>query len=713
MAFLDRFTIRQVVATGLLGLIALALAPAAKMLFSLSDIEKTIAVTQSRTVPLGATIASLRITLQELDNTQLRYLHEPDAKADREREIESGFRRLHILVAKLRFGTEAADYKAERAKFSGKLPDDDVIVPLNVMPGQSAALADLARRIGEAQAGFGRLRDAHREELALYVGSGADARLINVVAADILVDFRGWVGELEQAVLYEARFSGNIDASASLLGKTIAIYKTEHPDISRSLKTAERLQVRIFNLVRSINERTSVQKVGIYEEQAKPDIRRYETALGNLIEQARASSQTANANVKVALDAFHKVGAEVFRLTDLIETEAKAESDAAAAQSRATIRNTIEVTWVVLGLIAVLAMLFGVLIGYCVLKPIGDMARATEAVAGGQPDVQVPGATRRDQLGQMGRALQVFQQNIAETRRLRVAQADQETMQAARKAEEMETLAQNFETSVLGIVERVAGAAVAMQGQAASFLDTTQQTSGQATQVASAAMQTAANVRSVAVATDELSASVRDISERTTGALHLTEEATRRAQESVQIMVSLDHIVGQIGEVVGVISQIASQTNLLALNATIEAARAGEAGRGFAVVASEVKALASQTSRATDDIAQKINAVQLAANNATRAISDINDVIPRIGEVSMTISDAMNEQDQATQDIATNVDQAARGVEDVTEVITQMARIAGQNGEEAGSLLVSAQQLQSQSNLLKGEVSTFLARIRA
>ncbi|OYU49357.1 MAG: hypothetical protein CFE31_08425 [Rhizobiales bacterium PAR1] len=713
MSLLDRFTIRQIVAAGMLGLIALALAPAAKMLGSLSDIQDTIAVTQVRSLPLSKTIASLRVTLQELDNTQLRYLHEREGKADREKEIEAGFRSLQILVAKLRFGSESPEYKGERAKLTGKLAEDDVLVPADVLPNQSANLANLARRVAEAEAGFARLREAHREELGLIVGAGANARSIDVVAADLLVDFRTWVNGLDQVVEYNSRFDGNLDLATSMLGKTLAVYKPSNSGIARSLKAAERSQERIFHLARTINERDGEAKAEIFNIHGKSDFKRYEAVLGGLIVQARAAADAAQAKVRESLEEFHKIGADVFRLTDIIEADAKAGSDAAITAANTTIHDTVSITWTSVGLIAGLAPLLGLLIGYLVLGPIGSMARATEAVAAGQLDTAVPGTTRRDQLGQMGRALQVFQQNIAETQRLRAESAAQEQLAAARKAEEMETLAQNFEKSVLGIVDHVAGAAATMQGQAASFLDSAQRTSGQATQVASTASETSSNVRTVAVATEELSASVRDIAEQTAGALRLTEDATRRAQESVQIMASLDQIVAQIGEVVGVINQIASQTNLLALNATIEAARAGEAGRGFAVVASEVKALASQTSRATDDIADKINSVKAATSEAVRAIREINEVIPQIGEVSNIICNAMNEQDRATQDIAGNIEQAARGVENVTSVIADVARVTGQNGEAADGLLVSADTLRAQSATLKQEVSTFLTRIRA
>jgi methyl-accepting chemotaxis protein len=713
MSFLDRFTIRQVVTAGMLGLIALALAPSINTLFSLGDIKSTIAITQERSLPFSQTITSLRLALQELDNAQLRYLHEPEAQTEREKDIEARFRRLHILVAKLRFGSEARDYQAVRAKMAGKLAEDEVVVPADVLPEQAANLGHLARRISEAETGFARLREAHREELGLMVGTGAQARPINVVASDLLVDFRLWVSGMEQVVEYNAHFDGNLDPAVSLLGKTIAVYRPENAGIARALKSAERLQERIFALARSINASEGEQKAEIFNNQGKSDFKRYETALASLIGQARQVADIAQTRVKESLGEFHKIGADVFRLTDLIEAEARRGSDAAVTTAGTTIHDTVRLTWIAVALIATLAPLFGTLIGSSILGPIGRMAKATQAVAGGQADIAVPGTTRRDELGQMGRALQIFQQNIAETQRLRAEQAEQEKRLALRKAEEMEMLAQNFERSVLGIVENVAGAAGAMQGQAASFLDSAHRTSGQATEVASTATETASNVRSVAVATEELSATVRDIAGQTAGALRLTEDATRRAHESVQIMASLDQIVAQIGEVVGVINQIASQTNLLALNATIEAARAGEAGRGFAVVASEVKALASQTSRATDDIAGKIDAVKAATSDAVRAIREINEVIPQIGEVSSIISDAMSEQDRATQDIASNVEQAARGVEDVTRVITSVARVTEQNGKAADGLLTSAETLRAQSTTLKNEVSTFLARIRA
>jgi methyl-accepting chemotaxis protein len=164
---------------------------------------------------------------------------------------------------------------------------------------------------------------------------------------------------------------------------------------------------------------------------------------------------------------------------------------------------------------------------------------------------------------------------------------------------------------------------------------------------------------------------------------------------------------------VRLIEEIASQTNLLALNATIEAARAGEAGKGFAVVASEVKTLATQTSRATEEITSQISAVQAATQNSVQAIDRIGETIRSISSISGSIAAAVEEQTAATREIARNVEHAAQGTGHVTENIQAVSQAASQTGEAAAGVLGSAEDLARQSDQLRNELERFVAAVRA
>ncbi|HLB79979.1 MAG TPA: globin-coupled sensor protein [Dongiaceae bacterium] len=274
-------------------------------------------------------------------------------------------------------------------------------------------------------------------------------------------------------------------------------------------------------------------------------------------------------------------------------------------------------------------------------------------------------------------------------------------------------LAKNFEGSVKGIVDTVSSAATELQSSAQSMSATAEETSRQSTAVAAASEEASTNVQTVASATEELSASVAEISRQVTQSTQIAAKAVADAQATNRTVENLDAAAKKIGEVVQLISDIASQTNLLALNATIEAARAGEAGKGFAVVASEVKSLANQTARATEDIGAQIRAIQSEVGQSVTAIKGIGATIQEISEISTAIATAVEEQGAATQEIARNVQQAAAGTQEVSTNITGVTQAAGETGQAAGQVLSAAEELGRQSNVLQKQVDQFIASIRA
>jgi methyl-accepting chemotaxis protein len=206
---------------------------------------------------------------------------------------------------------------------------------------------------------------------------------------------------------------------------------------------------------------------------------------------------------------------------------------------------------------------------------------------------------------------------------------------------------------------------------------------------------------------------ISEISRQVAQSATIAQRAVAEAAHTNGTMRGLAESAERIGEVVKLIREIASQTNLLALNATIEAARAGDAGKGFAVVASEVKTLASQTEKATEDIAGQITAIQSASIQAVQAIHGISSTIGEINEITTTIASAVGEQGAATQEIARNVQQAANASQDVTNNLSGVTRAANDTGAAAHQVLSSSEELSKQSETLRLRVETFLTRIKA
>lgn len=281
------------------------------------------------------------------------------------------------------------------------------------------------------------------------------------------------------------------------------------------------------------------------------------------------------------------------------------------------------------------------------------------------------------------------------------------------KQRALQEIAGKFEQSVGNIVTTVAAAATELEHTARSMSSIAEATSGKAIAVSAAAEQATTSVANAANSTGELEQAVGEISRQVTQASKMAASGVVKARGTSDIMVQLSQAAEKIGKVVSLISDIAAQTNLLALNATIESARAGEAGRGFAVVAAEVKALAGQTSKATEEISQQIAAVQEISRQSVAAISDIQASINEIDSVSAAISAAVEEQSATTREIARSTGEAAIGAKEVTRHITDVQREASETGEAATQVVDASSELGRQAEHLRRQVDTFLANLRA
>jgi len=378
--------------------------------------------------------------------------------------------------------------------------------------------------------------------------------------------------------------------------------------------------------------------------------------------------------------------------------------------------QTVTMTYVLIGATIVIGILLGSAIawfvGGVISRPITRLTDAMRQIATGDTSVETEGSERKDEIGAMVAAVEVFRENAIERVRLEQEQSEK------RKAEEGRTnkvnaLITQFDEHARQSLGSVTTAADQMKTSASSMTSSADEASQRSASVASAAEQATSNVQTVATAAEEMSASVSEISRQVSQSAEIAKQAVERARETNEKVEGLANAAEKIGDVVNLINDIASQTNLLALNATIEASRAGEAGKGFAVVASEVKSLASQTAKATDEIGTQIAAIQAETREAVESILEISKVIGDISNTSTAISSAVEEQGAATQEIAENVQQAAAGTEEVSKNIVLVSRGAQETGSASQQVLSAAEQLGSQSDELQASVSKFLEEVKA
>jgi methyl-accepting chemotaxis protein len=346
-----------------------------------------------------------------------------------------------------------------------------------------------------------------------------------------------------------------------------------------------------------------------------------------------------------------------------------------------------------------------------ITRPIASMTQDMTALAGGDKSIEIEGAHRGDEIGDMAQAVEVFKENMIKADQLAAEQAKENEAKEHRRVA-MEKLAKTFEGNVSSVLGEVGKASNTMKMTAEGMAATAEETSRQSTAVAAAAEEASTNVETVAAAAEELSSSIGEISRQVQQSTQISGSAVHEAERADEMVQGLATSANKIGEVVELITDIADQTNLLALNATIEAARAGEAGKGFAVVASEVKNLANQTAKATEEISSQIGGIQGATKDSVHAIQGISKTIGEISEIAAAIAAAVEEQGAATQEIARNVEQASAGTSDVTTNITSVNTAADETGQAANEVLSAAGSLTMQSDKLSTEVTEFLEGLK-
>ena len=722
---LSFFTVARKLNFGLTFLFALGLTIGATGLYFIDVIERTLIGITNVTVPIVETADDLIANVWEANKVAEEIIADEELDDVRDLAVE--------------FTTLAEAFDRFFNELTNLVSDPDLLDEMKEARVEHQEFVDNGNKVIAAHSI--ELEERHKSRKLIEAFDTAGAELIVMLDEFAIENEQEMAQAQDEGTLLAASGTATANQVNAVL---TALFNTDYPVVEAALK----LQRIVIELQDTAGEYLAMEDhvklqdlLNEYNELIDRALPHF-TILSNL-----AESEEDKADAKALLNAFenwilHATGDDRLFAThrDMLQAESEAdaatermESDAdrvaialnkvagaadaisdAADEKAASIVSMAQLS--VLAAVSMLTVIAGILIvmiSRTIITPIVKMTDSMRVLASGDTDIEIPASNRRDEIGNMASAVQVFKDNAIEAERLREEQARSEQRAEEEKRQATLKMADELESSVKSVVEGVAGAAEEMKVTAQSMSEASEQTTSRSTAVASASEEATVTAQTVAAAAEELSNSIQEIARQVTEATNVASTGKGQAESTNTTVMGLAEGAQNIGDVVSLINDIAEQTNLLALNATIEAARAGEAGKGFAVVASEVKSLANQTAKATDEISQQIGAMQDSTQRTVGEIEAVVAAMSRISEMTTAVASAVEEQNAATHDIAENIQQTAAGTQDVSSNIVEVNHAAQQSSEAAGKVVVVVEDLTRQSDVLRDELDKFLTKLRA
>ncbi len=521
--------------------------------------------------------------------------------------------------------------------------------------------------------------------------------------------------QLEQEISFER---------AIRAGQEMKVYARYEQKFEKSVKSFEDWAIKVddnFDKVRLITQ-NAINTVAKEKERQKFGVVKKELEKLAVehkdynLQSQKAFQLVQQGNVDQTLQLLPKIEAQAKMLAKgleklLFEMESFTQDAATTAEKYEKIALKLLVS------ITVIALIIGTgisifLVKRSITRPLNEIVTGLDALNSNDMSVEVK-IYHDDEIGAVARAYVQFKETLSKAKELEADQIKQKQRTEEEQREMRIRLAEDFENKVGGIISTVSSASTELNATAQSMASISEETSKQVNAVAAASEETAVNVQTVAAATEEMTGSITEINTQVGQASSASRKAVEDVSKTAVQMNTLAQTADKIGAVVSMISDIAEQTNLLALNATIESARAGEAGKGFAVVAGEVKALASETAKATESISLHIAEIQTATGEAVSSIDNVGKVVRQLEEYSTVIAAAMEEQGATTQEVARNITEASSATQEVSSSISVVSQASRETGEAANEVTAAADELSRQAELMKNEVEGFLRQVRA
>ena len=544
------------------------------------------------------------------------------------------------------------------------------------------------QKLGELKLTFGYLVD-EQTELGFTEDQGTRKRLDDAAAG------------IEQAINDGMTWLSQADREKLLLSLLTMRRQEAQYRLSQSSTTWEQF-FRVFRDFEAILRAMPV------EAELKQQLGRRVQDYASTLAQWNRYNQNIQRSLREIADTSQQL---IPRAHAILATAQDRSAAAATALAASQSQTRLIIIWVGCGAVLI-GLAFSWLIGRSITRPLDGLAQAMTKLAAGDTTARIPATQAKDELGAMARTVIVFRDTMIERERLAENEAAA-NRERENRGEVIAATITRFEMSVDQALARVR--------EAAERLETTSTELNGAADTVSAEARTAeervgiasGNVTTAAGSVEELAASIGEIAGQAHRSTEVASRAVNEARRTVGTMSKLGDAATRIGEVVGLIQAIAGQTNLLALNATIEAARAGEAGRGFAVVASEVKSLASQTAKATEEIASQVGAIQSAVADAAQAIEQVNGIIDEISTIASTVAVTVEEQNRAVAEITEGVSRASTEARTGAEAMSRVAGASSDARVTATNVKALADTLSAEAERLNTQVRQFLNDVQA